>query len=150
MLFRDFITELPVEILESVLDFLSFEDLINCCLVCKCWNTNLTSMSAIWKNQSFKQGMYFWFFRNLGHWNHYKSGFGSNSKYRSSGVDSGGAGDARAPPEFWGFIKVAKPDFCLSEFKGQLYSEWIYKVIFPPKFKPNVTGISALPYKQGS
>ena len=56
MLFRDFITELPVEILESVLDFLSFEDLINCCLVCKCWNSNLTSMSAIWKNQSFKQG----------------------------------------------------------------------------------------------
>ena len=33
-----------------------------------------------------------------------------------SGVDSGGAGDARAPPEFGGSEKRAKPDFCFSEF----------------------------------
>ena len=57
MLFRDFITELPVEILENVLDYLSFEDLINCCLVCKSWNQYMSSLSMIWKNQSFKQGL---------------------------------------------------------------------------------------------
>ena len=34
----------------------------------------------------------------------------------SSAVFSGDAGGARAPPEFGGFRKGAKPDFCLSEF----------------------------------
>ena len=36
--------------------------------------------------------------------------------YYWAAVFSGGAGGARAPPEFGGFRKGAKPDFCLSEF----------------------------------
>ena len=42
-----------------------------------------------------------------------------------SGVDSGGAGGARAPPEFWSSEKGAKPDFCLSEFNYYSKHLWI-------------------------
>ena len=37
-------------------------------------------------------------------------------KITSSAVFSGGAGGARAPPEFGGFRKGAKPDFCFADF----------------------------------
>ena len=57
LLFRDFITELPLEILEKVLNYLSFEDLVNCCLTCKSWHSYLSSLWAVWRNQAFKQGM---------------------------------------------------------------------------------------------
>ena len=57
MLFRDFIIDLPSEILENILNYLTFEDLINCCLVSKSWNKYLSSLSAVWRWQAFKLGM---------------------------------------------------------------------------------------------
>ena len=57
LLFRDFITTLPIEILEQILNYLSFEDLMNCCLVSKRWNEYLSSLPVIWRNQAWKQGM---------------------------------------------------------------------------------------------
>ena len=51
--------------------------------------------------------------------------FFSLAKTSSSGVDSGGAGGARAPPEFGGSEKGAKPDFCSSEFSYYYEHPWI-------------------------
>ena len=57
LLFRDFITLLPNEILEKVLNFLTLQDLLNCCLVSKGWNKHLSTLDFIWKHQAFTLGM---------------------------------------------------------------------------------------------
>ncbi|CCE62702.1 hypothetical protein TPHA_0D00580 [Tetrapisispora phaffii CBS 4417] len=46
---RDFITTLPIEITLKVLRNLDFQDIQNCSLVTKSWNSLLTSTAYIWK-----------------------------------------------------------------------------------------------------
>jgi hypothetical protein len=57
LLFRDFVTNLPTEILENILSFVSCDDLLNCCQVSKSWNRCLTGLAAVWRLQASKLGM---------------------------------------------------------------------------------------------
>lgn len=57
LLFRDFVTTLPVEILEHILSYLEIEDIVNCCMVSKVWNNHLSKLSLVWKGQATNQGM---------------------------------------------------------------------------------------------
>ena len=52
LLYRDFIQLLPYELLERIIGFLEFEDILNCCKVSKLWNEKLTNFSRIWKTQA--------------------------------------------------------------------------------------------------
>ena len=45
MLYRDFITQLPYEILERIIDFLDLEDILNSCMVSKSWCDRLSHFS---------------------------------------------------------------------------------------------------------
>jgi hypothetical protein len=52
---KDFISKLPVEIVELILGYLDWKSLINCCQVNKTWRKKLTyDFNLIWYNQIFK------------------------------------------------------------------------------------------------
>ena len=57
LLYRDFVNLLPYEILEKVLDYLDFEDILNCCIVSKSWNERLSNFCSVWKNRAIDMGM---------------------------------------------------------------------------------------------
>ena len=59
-----------------------------------------------------------------------------------SGVDSEGAGGAKAPLEFWSSEKGAKPDFCLSEFNYYSKHLWIWKAIYGADFRSQTSPFS--------
>ena len=57
LLYRDFVNLLPYEILEKVLDYVEFEDILNCCMVSKSWNQRLSNFSSVWKNRAIDMGL---------------------------------------------------------------------------------------------
>ncbi len=59
LLFRDFVTGLPMEILENVLSYLSCQDLLNCCQVSSSWNKTLSGngMPVVWRNRAMQLGL---------------------------------------------------------------------------------------------
>ncbi len=59
LLFRDFVTGLPMEILENVLSYLSCQDLLNCCQVSSSWNKILSGsgMPVVWRNRATQLGL---------------------------------------------------------------------------------------------
>ena len=58
-LFRDFVSNLPLEILEKVLSFLSCQDLLNCCQVSKSWSGVLSDprIPTIWRARASQLGI---------------------------------------------------------------------------------------------
>ena len=49
LLFRDFFTDLPPELLDKVLRYLDGPNLLNCLKVSKSWNDRLTANENLWR-----------------------------------------------------------------------------------------------------
>lgn len=57
LLFRDLVISLPTELIEHIVQFMSFEDLVSCCLTCKSWNKYFSGMTSAWKSHAVNLGL---------------------------------------------------------------------------------------------